>query len=316
MTHFDGLRVVALTKSYSNGVRALDGISLEVGPGLYGLLGPNGAGKSTLMRTLATLQSPDSGTFTLDGIDALAEPDRLRQRLGYLPQQLGAYPGVSAWELLERVAWLKGRTDRATRRHEVGEILERVNLRGAARRSVATYSGGMLRRFGVAMALLGSPRLLVVDEPTAGLDPAERDRFHSILAEVAADSVVLLSTHIVEDVENLCRRLAILEGGRIVAEGASADLAAPLAGHLFERIIPRGEPLPKNALYTSARPDGTRVVVKSDVSPGPDYRPRVPHLDDVYHDALSRRADESSDDVTPVIGLTAGNKRITRRAER
>ena len=167
----EGLQVTRLTKTYPGGIRALDHVDLTVGPGLYGLLGPNGAGKSTLMRTLATLQLPDSGSITLDGVDALADPDYVRRRLGYLPQHIGTYPVVTGRQLLDRFAWLKGRTDRRERRQEVAQLLERVNLRADADRAVATYSGGMLRRFGIALALAGSPRLLIVDEPTAGLDP-------------------------------------------------------------------------------------------------------------------------------------------------
>ncbi|WP_102292985.1 ABC transporter ATP-binding protein, partial [Janthinobacterium sp. AD80] len=236
-----GLVVRGLAKTYANGVPALNGIDLEVPPGLYGLLGPNGAGKSTLMRTLATLQAPDRGSIHLDGVDVLADPDHLRRRLGYLPQQIGAYPGVSGHSLLERFAWLKGNSDKARRHAEVQALLARVNLSDAAHRPVSTYSGGMLRRFGIALALIGSPRLLIVDEPTAGLDPAERNRFHRVLADVAAEAVVLLSTHIVEDVENLCPRLAILAGGRIVAQGTPASLTDGYRGRLWQRVVPRGE---------------------------------------------------------------------------
>lgn len=281
-----GLSLHGLTKTYANGVKALNGIDLSVPPGLYGLLGPNGAGKSTLMRTLATLQSPDSGQIRLDGVDVLANPDHLRRRLGYLPQTIGAYPGVSGRDLLERFAWLKGRTDKHERRNEVAYLLERVNLSGAAHRAVATYSGGMLRRFGIAMALIGSPRLLIVDEPTAGLDPAERNRFHRVLADVAAESVVLLSTHIVEDIENLCDRLAILARGRIVAEGTPAELSAAVSGRLWSRIVPRGETLP-DAVQLTAAPGGTLAVVLVEQSPGPLYQPHAATLEDAYHVALS-----------------------------
>jgi ABC-type multidrug transport system ATPase subunit len=286
MSSTSGLAVRGLTKTYRNGVKALDGVDLSVPPGLYGLLGPNGAGKSSLMRTLATLQAPDAGSITLDGADALADPDGLRRRLGYLPQQIGAYPSVSGRDLLTRFAWLKGRTEARARRDEVEQLLARVNLADAAHRAVATYSGGMLRRFGIAMALVGSPRLLIVDEPTAGLDPAERNRFHRVLADVAAEAVVLLSTHIVEDVENLCARLAILAGGRIVAEGAPAELTAPLQGRLWSCVLQRGATLPK-AVRLSALPGGTRAVVLADASPGPGYEPHPPSLEDAYHVALA-----------------------------
>ncbi len=280
-----GLSIRGLTKTYANGVQALAGVDLNVTPGLYGLLGPNGAGKSSLMRTLATLQTPDAGSIALDGVDVLAQPDHLRQRLGYLPQTIGAYPGVAGRDLLDRFAWLKGRTDKTERKAEVQALLERVNLADAAHRAVATYSGGMLRRFGIAMALIGSPRLLIVDEPTAGLDPAERNRFHRVLADVAAQAVVLLSTHIVEDIQNLCSRLAILAGGRIVAEGTPAELTAPLNGRLWSRTIPRGEALPE-AMLLSAVPDGTLAIVLADESPGSQYAPHAPTLEDAYHVAL------------------------------
>jgi ABC-type multidrug transport system ATPase subunit len=280
------LRVTELSKTYPNGIKALDRVDLDVGPGLYGLLGPNGAGKSTLMRTLATLQMPDAGRIEFDGVDVLQSPERLRMLLGYLPQQIGAYPGVSGRDLLERFAWLKGRTDRRERRAEVATLLERVNLSQAAGRAVSTYSGGMLRRFGIAMALIGSPRLLIVDEPTAGLDPAERNRFHRVLADVAAEAVVLLSTHIVEDIESLCSRLAIMADGRIVAEGSPADMIADLDGCLWSRVVPRGEQ-PPQAVHLSAVPRGTLAVVHEKASPGTGYAPHAPRLEDAYHVALA-----------------------------
>ena len=286
MSEIRGLFIRGLSKTYANGVMALIDIDLEVSPGLYGLLGPNGAGKSTLMRTLATLQAPDAGRIELDGIDVLAKPDHLRRRLGYLPQQIGAYPGVSGQELLERFAWLKGRTDKRQRRAEAQNLLDRVNLGDAACRAVSTYSGGMLRRFGIAMALIGSPRLLIVDEPTAGLDPAERNRFHRVLADVAAEAVVLLSTHIVEDVENLCGRLAILAGGRIVAEGTPTELTSSLEGRLWSRIVPRGDALPE-AVQLKAVPTGTMAVVLSAGPPGPAFATHRATLEDAYHAALA-----------------------------
>lgn len=280
------LRVTGLSKTYPNGIKALDRVDLDVGPGLYGLLGPNGAGKSTLMRTLATLQMPDAGRIEFDGVDVLEAPDRLRKLLGYLPQQIGAYPGVSGRDLLERFAWLKGRTDRRERRAEVAGLLERVNLAQAAGQAVSTYSGGMLRRFGIAMALIGSPRLLIVDEPTAGLDPAERNRFHRVLADVAAEAVVVLSTHIVEDIESLCSRLAIMADGRIVAEGSPAAMIADLDGCLWSRVVPRGEQLPE-AVHLSAVPQGTLAVVHEKAAPGAGFAPHAPRLEDAYHVALA-----------------------------
>ncbi|MGH8079529.1 MAG: ABC transporter ATP-binding protein [Lysobacter sp.] len=287
MTLENGLLIENLTKTYRNGVHALNGVNLHVPPGMYGLLGPNGAGKSSLMRTLATLQSPDSGSIRLDGVDVLADPDYQRRRLGYLPQQIGAYPGMSARSLLDRFAWLKGRTDSRQRSDEVGVLLEKVNLTQVADRAVATYSGGMLRRFGIALALVGAPRLLIVDEPTAGLDPAERNRFHRVLADVAAESIVLLSTHIVEDVENLCHRLAILAGGRIVAEGTPAQLVEPYQGRLWECVIPRGDALPEH-LHIAASPEGSRVIVHAAAAPDARFVAHTPRLEDVYYMALTQ----------------------------
>lgn len=281
-----GLQAQGLTKTYAGGLRALSGVDLRVPGGMYGLLGPNGAGKSTLMRTLATLQRPDAGSFSLDGVDGLADPDGLRQRLGYLPQQIGAYPGVTGRSLLRRFAALKGRSDRTEREREVDRRLARVNLSDAADREVSTYSGGMLRRFGIALALLGQPRLLIVDEPTAGLDPAERNRFHQVLADVAADAVVLLSTHIVEDVENLCSRLSVMNAGAIVAEGTPDELRAPLEGMLWTTLVPRDEALPDDALRMTAAPGGTRVVVRASAKPSEAYEPHVPRLEDAYYHAL------------------------------
>lgn len=282
-----GLQVRGLRKRYNNGVEALRGVDLSVGPGMYGLLGPNGAGKSSLMRTLATLQPADAGSIHLDGVDVLADADHLRQRLGYLPQQLGAYPGVSARDLLDRFAWLKGRTDARQRREEVEGLLSKVNLQDAAHRALATYSGGMLRRFGIAMALVGAPRLLIVDEPTAGLDPAERNRFHRVLADVAAESIVLLSTHIVEDVENLCSRLAVLAAGRIIVEGRPADLLAAEQGRLWQAPFGRGEPLPA-ALHVAASPQGSRVIVHGERPLDPRFTPHAPRLEDIYYLALAQ----------------------------
>ncbi|EAR23257.1 ABC transporter ATP-binding protein [Nitrococcus mobilis] len=283
-----GLVIEDLAKTYGNGVRALDGVTLHVAPGMYGLLGPNGAGKSTLMRTLATLQVPDRGRFSLDGEDVLARPDHLRQRLGYLPQQLGAYPGIPARNLLERFAWLKGRHQRLERRNEVEVLLDKVNLRDRAHQAVSTFSGGMLRRFGIALALIGAPRLLIVDEPTAGLDPAERNHFHRVLAEAATNTIVLLSTHIVEDVENLCDRLAILAGGKLLVEGTPASLAAPYQGSIWEAALERGDAIPDTALRVLPHPRGARVICHSEQAPDDRFAPRPPRLEDVYYLALER----------------------------
>ncbi len=289
--HNLGLQLSGVTKTYASGIKALDEVDLTIGSGMYGLLGPNGAGKSTLMRTLATLQKPDAGTITLDGIDILAEPDQHRQNLGYLPQTIGAYPRISARDLLHRFIWLKGFSSAKERGQEADCLLEKVNLRDVAERPVATYSGGMLRRFGIALALIGAPRLVIVDEPTAGLDPEERNRFHRVLADVANQSIVLLSTHIVEDVENLCRELAIIQNGKIIATGATKDLIAEWQGRLWTKVIAHGDRVPDGSLHLSACPDGTRMVLECKVDPGEGFGPHSPTLEDVYYLAL-RAADK------------------------
>ena len=286
MNKTPGLVIKDLCKTYRNGVSAMNNVDLNVKPGMFGLLGPNGAGKSTLMRTLATLQSPDRGEIFLDGVDVLHDPDYLRRRLGYMPQTLGAYPGVSARNLLSRFAWLKGQTDRRQRETEVESLLERVNLSHAANQTVATYSGGMLRRFGIAIALIGSPRLLIVDEPTAGLDPAEANRFHRVLADVATEAIVLLSTHIVEDIESLCDRLTIMAQGQILVEGSPEELIAPLKDQLWTRVIPRGETIPE-AFNLRAAPRGTRVIMRGE-RPDDQYEPHPPTLEDAYYSWLSK----------------------------
>ena len=205
-----------LTKAYPNGVKAVDGLSLEAGAGMFGLLGPNGAGKSTLMRTIATLQNPDSGSITFNGIDVLNNPMALRRILGYLPQEFGVYPNVSAENLLDYFATLKGVASRAARRKLIEEVLEITNLYEVRKKQVDSYSGGMKQRFGIAQLLLNNPQLIIVDEPTAGLDPAERKRFLNILREVGARNTVIFSTHIVDDVKGLCNEMAIMNGGRIL----------------------------------------------------------------------------------------------------
>ncbi|WP_444893940.1 ABC transporter ATP-binding protein [Microbulbifer sp. TRSA001] len=291
MQNQSGLIIEGLFKTYKNGVKALNGVNLEVGPGMYGLLGPNGAGKSSLMRTLATLQTPDSGRIMLDGVDVLAKPDFMRSKLGYLPQHIGAYPGIAARSLLERFAWLKGFTETSARRHEVDRLLEQVNLADVADRTVSTYSGGMLRRFGIAIALIGEPRLIIVDEPTAGLDPAERNRFHCVLADVAADAIVLLSTHIVEDIENVCQRLAILASGRIVVEGTAPEVTAPHKDKMWQALIPRGESLPAS-LHNIARPDGTQVIVHGEKPADSRFTAHTPRLEDIYHLAIEQVKDQ------------------------
>src|SRR5512135_2313292 len=239
------LSIAHLTHVYPNGTRALDDVTLAVPRGMFGLLGPNGAGKSTLMRAIATLQIPTSGSITLEAdgrrVDVLREPQALRSMLGYLPQDFGVYPRVSALEMLDHLAVLKGLGDRRQRKEVVEGLLAQVNLWDVRRKALAGFSGGMRQRFGIAQALIGSPKLIIVDEPTAGLDPEERNRFNNLLAEIGRNVVVILSTHIVDDVTDLCSRMAIIAGGRIVLEGVPHDLIAELAGRVWRRSVDRAD---------------------------------------------------------------------------
>ena len=227
------LSIQNLSHTYPNGTRALDAVSLDIPAGMFGLLGPNGAGKSSLMRCLATLQLPSAGQIHFGGIDVLRQPAELRATLGYLPQDFGVYPRVSAIELLAHLAVLKGVAGRGERRDTVEALLRQVNLWDVRNKAVAGFSGGMRQRFGIAQALIGNPRLIIVDEPTAGLDPEERNRFNNLLSEIGEDVVVILSTHIVDDVTDLCPRMAILVAGRIVLTGTPVELMAALAGRVW-----------------------------------------------------------------------------------
>lgn len=289
---------------YPGGVHALRGVSLSVAPGLFGLLGPNGAGKSTLMRTLATLQEPSGGSVQFGGADIFADPTAHRRRLGYLPQDFGVYPGVSALVLLEHLAVLKGLTDRATRREQVQALLEQVNLWPHRHRAVSSFSGGMRQRFGVAQALLGDPRLLIVDEPTAGLDPVERTRFYNLLAEIGDSVVVLLSTHIVEDVRQLCSRLAILQGGRVVREGTPDELIGELSARVYTATTPRGTvppavTPPHRVLSTQRVAGAVRLRVLANHAPSDAFVPAPPDLEDVYLSAMD------ADSPAPADGAAA-----------
>ena len=285
------LQLIDLAKTYPNGVRALAGVTLEIGNGLFGLLGPNGAGKSTLMRIVATLQEPDRGRVLLDGRDAFADAQAHRRRLGYLPQELGVYPGISALDLLDHLALLKGLTNRRLRREQVEALLERTNLTADRRRAVSSYSGGMRRRFGIAQALLGNPRLIIVDEPTAGLDPEERHRFHNLLAEIGERVVVVLSTHIVADVQELCSRMAILSAGQVVASGEPDRLVEALAGRVWRKVVDR-RALPSyrgalRVLSTRLHAGRTELVVMADEAPEAGFQLVGADLEDVYFSVLS-----------------------------
>ena len=228
------LSIKQLSVTYADGTQALQDINLQLPAGMVGLLGPNGAGKSTLMRSLATLQQPDSGQISFDGLDVIAEPDSLRQQLGYLPQYFGVYPHMSCIALLRHMAVLKGIHNKAEQQQQIDSLLELTNLSSVAKKPVASFSGGMRQRFGIAQALLGNPKLLIMDEPTAGLDPAERERLHALLVSISRQKLILLSTHIVEDIENLCPYVALIAQGRIVESGAVQSLIAPLQGRVWQ----------------------------------------------------------------------------------
>jgi len=285
------LEIRGVSKTYSNGVRALDDVSLTIPPGMYGLLGPNGAGKSTLMRIIATLQDPDEGTVRLGDIDILVEKDRTREVLGYLPQDFGLYPRVTAEALLTHFAVLEGIVGRKARRGVVESLLRQTNLWDVRKEKLGTYSGGMRQRFGVAVALLGDPRLLIVDEPTAGLDPAERVRFLNLLSELGERSVVLLSTHIVEDVSELCTRMAIIHEGRILLEAEPPRAVEELTGRIWRRVVTAEEleRLDREHAVISTRLLAGRTIahVLADTCPGPDFEAVQPDLKDVYFSVMA-----------------------------
>ena len=285
-----------VTHVYPNGTRALDGVTLSIPRGMYGLLGPNGAGKSTLMRTVATLQTPTEGTIRFGDIDVIADPERLRRTLGYLPQDFGVYPRVSAYDMLDHMAVLKGIASSAERRRIVERLLVQTNLWSVRKRALAGFSGGMRQRFGIAQALIGNPELIIVDEPTAGLDPEERNRFLNLLAEIGENVVVILSTHIVDDVSDLCPRMAVLAAGRIQLEGAPLDLIEKTRGRIWMKLIDRSELEAAKEKYEviSSRLFAGRTVIHvlSDSDPGDGFTPVDGGLADVYFSTLaqSRRA--------------------------
>ncbi|MCX7064029.1 MAG: ABC transporter ATP-binding protein [Proteobacteria bacterium] len=285
------LRIEHLSKTYSNGVAALRDVTLSIPAGMFGLLGPNGAGKSTLMRTLATLQAPDAGQIHLNEIDVLADTDLLRRRLGYLPQEFGVYPRVSPEAMLNHLAVLKGIGDRAQRSGLVERLLVQTNLWDVRRKSLDTFSGGMRQRFGIAQALIGAPELIIVDEPTAGLDPAERRRFHNLLARIGEEVVVILSTHIVEDVSDLCTRMAIMADGRILVEGEPAALIEKLAGRLWKKLVAPGDvaSLRERLPIVSTRLVAGRTEIRVVGSERPDSLDAAePTLEDVYFATLQQ----------------------------
>ncbi|HEX8173044.1 MAG TPA: ABC transporter ATP-binding protein [Thermoanaerobaculia bacterium] len=290
------LNLENVTHVYPNGTRALDDVTLSIPRGMYGLLGPNGAGKSTLMRAIATLQTPTSGTIRFGGIDVIAEPERLRRTLGYLPQDFGVYPRISAEDMLDHMAVLKGIASRADRKATVETLLHQTNLWSVRKKALAGFSGGMRQRFGIAQALIGNPQLIIVDEPTAGLDPEERNRFLNLLAEIGESVVVILSTHIVEDVSDLCHRMAVFADGRVQVEGSPHELIRATSGRIWMKVVDRAELQQVRAQHEvlSTRLSAGRTVVHilSDRDPGNGFTSADAGLEDVYFSTLaqSRRA--------------------------
>lgn len=284
------LTIRNLSKTYANGVRALRDVTLDIPHGMFGLLGPNGAGKSSLMRTIATLQNPDEGSIALDGVDLLADKQATRRLLGYLPQEFGVYPKVSADAMLDHFAVLKGVTAKGERRELVEALLRQVNLWDVRKRKLGTYSGGMRQRFGIAQALIGDPRLVIVDEPTAGLDPEERNRFLNLLAEISERVVVILSTHIVEDVTDLCPRMAIIAQGQVLLSGEPIEAIRSLDGRVWRRSIDKteldGYRARMNILSTRLTGGRTVLHVLSDAQPGEGFEAVAPDLEDVYFGRL------------------------------
>lgn len=287
------LSIANLSKTYPSNVPALVDVTLEIGPGLFGLLGPNGAGKSTLMRTIAALQQPSSGRILFNGIDCVHTPEAIRAELGYLPQEFGVYPRVSAFKLLDYLAVLKGVHHAGERKSQVHALLGQTNLWEVRNKAVSTFSGGMRQRFGIAQALLGNPQLIIVDEPTAGLDPQERRRFLNLLSDVAQSCTVILSTHIVEDVAELCSHMAILNRGRLLCHGQPLRLIADLEGQVWQKTMGKQELLQwegKSALLsTRLRSGKPQVRVLNPSQPGPGFEPAAPTLEDVYLATLNRQ---------------------------
>ncbi len=282
-----------LSKTYPNGVRALRDVNLTIPNGMFGLLGPNGAGKSSLMRTIATLQEPDTGSITLGDINVLTEKDRVRQVLGYLPQEFGLYPGISAEVLLDYFAGLKGIRDKGERKAAVESLLQQTNLWGARKKAVGGYSGGMRQRFGIAVALLGAPQLIIVDEPTAGLDPTERNRFLDLLSEIGENVVVILSTHIVDDVTELCPNMAIIAAGEVVATGKPNDVIGEIRGKVYRTTTEKAALAQLRSQYeviSSKLVAGQPIVrVFSEAPINGQFQPAEATLEDVYFHRLARR---------------------------
>jgi ABC-2 type transport system ATP-binding protein len=289
------LKISALSKTYPNGVQALKNVSLTIGNNMFGLLGPNGAGKSTLMRTIATLQDPDNGEIWLDDLNVLKQKDSVRQLLGYLPQEFGVYPKMNAVDMLHHLAVMKGITNAGERKEMVDALLNQTNLWDSRKKALSTYSGGMKQRFGIAQALLANPKLIIVDEPTAGLDPAERNRFLNLLSSIGRNVIVILSTHIVEDVRELCPRMAIISNGQLLLEGSPAEALDSLRGKIWSKVVSTDAEL--SAIDSNFNVVSTHLVgglhevrVYSDSSPGDGFTQDDSNLEDVYFLTLSSQA--------------------------
>jgi len=294
------LTITNLNKTYGNGVKALSNISLTIDAGLFGLLGPNGAGKSSLMRTLASLQGVDSGDINFAGVNVLEQPAALRNQLGYLPQEFGVYPKISAFNLLDHFAVLKGIIDKKDRQQQVNALLEQTNLTDVKNKAVSDFSGGMKQRFGIAQALLGDPKLIIVDEPTAGLDPEERNRFHQLLSQLGENRVVILSTHIVEDVSELCPKMAVLAAGKILLQGKPSELINQLKGKVWQRVIDveQEKIFRENFKVISIRlSEGKRCIhILADSQPEAEFKMVEPDLEDVYFATLYQQHDQQNAD--------------------
>jgi len=288
------LKITNLSKTYPNGVKALDDVTIEIGNGMFGLLGPNGAGKSSLMRTIATLQEADSGSIFLDDLDVINNPKALRQVLGYLPQEFGVYPRITASQLLDHMAVLKGISSAKERKELVKYLLDKVNLYRQRDKSVKSFSGGMKQRVGIAQALIGDPKLIIVDEPTAGLDPGERNRFHNLLAEVGEEVVVILSTHIVDDVKELCTDMAIMNEGQLVYKGSPISVLEELKGMVWEKVIERNELDQYQedfSIISNKMVAGKPIIhVLGEASPGEGFTQVEPSLEDVFFSKIQQTA--------------------------
>ncbi len=284
-----------LSKTYPNGVRALNDVSLTIPQGMFGLLGPNGAGKSSLMRTIATLQDADSGSIFLDGIDVLQDKQQVRELLGYLPQDFGLYPRVNAETMLDHIAQMKGIAKRSERKDLVSNLLNRVNLYKDRKKALGTFSGGMRQRFGIAQALVGSPKLIIVDEPTAGLDPSERNRFYNLLSEIGENTIVILSTHIVEDVNTLCSNMAIICMGEVLMQGKPKDGLSLVEGKIYQKSVAKAELEDYrenfNVISTKLISGKLSLRIESDTAPGNGFEPTPADLEDVYFSFISRKVD-------------------------